>query len=129
MLSNKAALAAIGAVALVGASATGAFLASRRADPAAVATASSISADAVPTSGVEATEAVVEDPVTPPASAPAASPARPAAPVGNAGPTGQPPCLTDATTAGGSQAERAGPAGRARSQPAGGCAAFGNATR
>ena len=40
MLSNKAALAAIGAVALLGASATGAFLASRRAEPAAVATGS-----------------------------------------------------------------------------------------
>ena len=61
MLSNKAALAAIGVVALVGASATGAFLASRRTEPAPM-TAVSETASA---SGVEATEAIVEDPAAP----------------------------------------------------------------
>jgi type IV secretory pathway VirB10-like protein len=79
MLSNKAALAAIGAVALVGASATGAFLASRRAEPAAVATGSTGSPDATASPGVEATEGVVEE-VTPPPATPAAAPVRPASP-------------------------------------------------
>ncbi len=65
MLSNKAALAAIGVVAFAGAAATGAFLASRRPEPAAVATVSSASTDAATTPGVEATEAVVDDKVTP----------------------------------------------------------------
>jgi len=81
MLSNKVALAAIGAVALVGASATGVYIASNRAEPALVA--SSVSSDET-SPGVEATEAVVEDSGVPPVSAPAPAvapapvPARPA---------------------------------------------------
>ncbi len=77
MLSNKAALAAIGVVALVGASATGAFLASRGTEPAPMTAVS----ETASSSGVEATEAIVEDPAvpstgTPAASTPAAAPAR-----------------------------------------------------
>ena len=80
MLSNKAALAAIGVVAFAGAAATGAFLASRRPEPAAVATVSSASTDAATTPGVEATEAVVDD-TTPAASISATASGSAATPV------------------------------------------------
>ena len=65
MLSNKAALAAIGVVALLGASAAGTFLATRHADPA-----------APPAQGAEATEAVVDEQPVPPAAVAAAEPVR-----------------------------------------------------
>ena len=119
MLSNKAALVAIGAVALVGASATGAFLASRqRRAGCSSATGSTASLDAAATPGVEATEGVVEDAVTPP---PHRRP-RPCGPPPGpcAGEAGQPPHLTDPATRGGIATERAGSAGRARPQPAAG---------
>jgi len=73
MLSNKVALAVIGAVALTGAAAAGAFLASYRAEPAAVVEVPSATPEAVPAAGVEATEAVVDDTKTAPPSTPAAS--------------------------------------------------------
>lgn len=96
MLSNKAALAAIGVVALVGASATGAFLASRGTGPA-MTNPSTVSptTDSVP--GVEATEALVEDPLAPSpgaATVPAAAPA-PARPV--ARPQSQTPRRVEST--------------------------------
>jgi hypothetical protein len=76
MLSNKAALAAIGVVALVGASAAGTFLASRHADQAA------------PTvQGAEATEAVIEEPPAAPAVVAAAEPVGTPTPV----PASRPP--------------------------------------
>jgi len=79
MLSNKAALAVIGAVALTGAAAAGAFLASHRGEPAAFAALSSASPETAPAPGVEATEAVVDDKVTAPPSTPA-TPSVPVAP-------------------------------------------------
>ena len=80
MLSNKAALAAIGVVAFAGAAATGAFLASRRPAPAAVTAGASVSPDAGTAHGVDATEAVIDDKGTPPASTPAAAPVPAATP-------------------------------------------------
>ena len=76
MLSNKAAVAAIGVVALAGAAATGVFLASRGPEsPAGVAVSTESAAGAAP-AGVDATEAVIEE-----TSAPATPPAPVAAPV------------------------------------------------
>jgi Bacterial conjugation TrbI-like protein len=69
MLSNKAAVAAIGVVALVGASAAGAYLASRHTEP-----------SAQITQGTEATEAVIEDQPTASAPPPAVEPVRVATP-------------------------------------------------
>lgn len=60
MLTNKAAIAAIGVVALAGAAATGVFVASRQAEPQAVVTMAEAPADAPPSSGVDATEGVVD---------------------------------------------------------------------
>ena len=89
MLSNKAAVAAIGVVALVGASAAGAFLASRQTEP-----------TAPITQGAEATEAVIEEqrpaPV-PPALAAAAEPVRTPTPAAKpvVRPSTQPPRRTE----------------------------------
>ncbi len=81
MLSNKAAVAAIGVVALAGAAATGVFLASRQAEPQAVATVAGAPSDALASSAVDATEGVVDDGGTSVASTAATSPAAvPAAP-------------------------------------------------
>jgi len=71
MLSNKAALAVIGVVALTGAGAAGAFLASHRGEPAAMAAVSSASPETTPSPGVEGTEAVIDDKETVPPSTPA----------------------------------------------------------
>lgn len=61
MLSNKAAVAAIGVVALAGAVATGVFVASRQAEPQAVVTMAEAPSDAPASTGVDATEGVIED--------------------------------------------------------------------
>jgi type IV secretory pathway VirB10-like protein len=88
MLSNKAAFAALGVVALVGAAGAGAFIASRRA-PQVVVPVSDLAPSASAAAGVEATEAVVDetataapDVATPPVAtpAPATAPAAPARP-------------------------------------------------
>lgn len=73
MLSNKAALAVIGVVALTGAGAAGAFLASDRGEPAAMAAVSSASPETEPSPGVEGTEAVIDDKEIVPPSTPAAT--------------------------------------------------------
>lgn len=86
MLSNKAAFAALGVVALVGAAGAGAFVASRRA-PQVVVPVSDL-APSAPAVGVEATEAVLDDaqavptpaPATPAPAPPPVSVAKPATP-------------------------------------------------
>jgi type IV secretory pathway VirB10-like protein len=87
MVSNKAAMAAIGLVAFVGAAGAGAYIASRRA-PAVVVPVSDLAPSAGPAAGVEATEGVLDEkdvapaPVkeTPaPSAAPAVAPKPPAA--------------------------------------------------
>jgi type IV secretory pathway VirB10-like protein len=63
MLSNKAALAAAGLVAMAGAAGTGAFIATQRAQPPAIV--SDASAPAPAEQGVEATEATIDSPPAP----------------------------------------------------------------
>lgn len=74
MLSNKAALAAAGLVAMAGAAGTGAFIATQRAQPPAIV--SDASTPALAEQGVEATEATIDAP--PAAEGDAAHPAEPA---------------------------------------------------
>jgi type IV secretory pathway VirB10-like protein len=74
MLSNKAALAAAGLVAMAGAAGTGAFIATQRAQPPAIV--SDASAPALAEQGVEATEATIDSPLA--AEEDATAPAEPA---------------------------------------------------
>ena len=131
MLSNKAALAAIGVVALVGASATGAFLASRRAEPAAaVSIESTASPTRRPRQVSKPPRRVVEDGRL------RQPPHRPQRPCGRAAPApapAKPASRPDLQTPRRTEASRpsvpAAQAARDRSQPAAAAGASGSATR
>jgi type IV secretory pathway VirB10-like protein len=122
MVSNKAAMAAIGLVAFVGAAGAGAYIASRRA-PAVVVPVSDLAPSAGPAAGVEATEGVLDEkdiapapvketpppPVAAPKPAPRPAAARPA-------PASRRPASQPAPAAVRAERERRAPSAPVRSE-------------